>query len=210
MDDTVVWATAEDLPKLRHAALEILDSLKLRLKNGGEWNRCEQGLPFLGFVIYPDRLRLGRQGRRRLRRKFRACEREWRDGTIDEATLEARTTALFAHARHADDLAWRRTVLEFSIYDVQPGETQEPRPRPAGRVLEQQGQELPLGHPQQEQGREPQQEPRLPSVSRSRHGESEQQFAPPDDAPSRACRDLRRDESSDKTSADGDVAGEQQ
>jgi retron-type reverse transcriptase len=201
MDDVVVWGTPATLRILRAAAREILATLGLHLKHGGEWNRCERGIPFLGFVIYPDRLRLGRQGRRRLRRKTRQLERAWQNEEISEQELQARGTSLFAHALWGDDVAWRRVVVSRGRYESTEGETLEPRSRDPRRLLEQFRQELPVGDPQQEEARQPQQEPGLPCLSGSRHGDKEQQLKPPDDAPSRSHPHHGWDEPAGKTSA---------
>lgn len=154
MDDVVIWGTSEVIEILREKAVSILATLGLTLKHGGEWNRCERGIPFLGFVIYPDRLRLGRQGRKRLRRKTTAVEKRWETGEISEAELQSTGASLFAHAQTGSDSAWRRAVLAFGRYDP-PGETQESRSRHARRLLEQHSQELPFCDSQQEEAGQP-------------------------------------------------------
>jgi hypothetical protein len=111
MDDIVIWGSQMQLSQIRSLALHCSAELKLEIKHGGEWNRCHQGLPFLGFIVYPDRIRLGRQARRRFRRKFRHLRRFARTGQISEAELQARLTSLFAHVETGDDLAWRKAVL---------------------------------------------------------------------------------------------------
>jgi len=191
MDDVIVWGNRDDLARLRHRAHAELTALGLEMKRGGEWNRCADGVPFLGFVVYPDRLRLGREGRKRLRRKFSALEKQRLVGQVNVAEASQRATSLLAHARLSDDVAWRRIVLGFHHF----GEAQEPQPRPARRLLEQHRQELPLGVSQQEEARQPQQEQRLPSLRVPRHGDA----ASPDDAPSRALPPVGRDKSTGKT-----------
>lgn len=207
MDDIVIWGDRATLGRLRPVARDALARLGLEMKHGGEWNRCGQGVPFLGFVVYPDRLRLGRQGRQRLRRNLRGLEEAWREGTISESERQARATSLFAHARCGNDLAWRRMAIERSGADNEDaddfafGEALEPQPRQSRRLLEQHRQELPLGDPQQEEARQPQQEPGLPCLSGSRHGGS----VPPDDAPSRATPASGAAEATDKPPASPDI-----
>lgn len=196
MDDAVVWAPRDDLPMLRDTAVAALDRLGLELKHGGEWNRCSQGVPFLGFVLYPDRMRLNRAGRKRLRRKFRGLERARQVGHVENLT--ARAEALFAHARSSDDLAWRQAVL--AIHDFGEGQG----PRPARRLVEQRRQELPLGVSQQEQAGQPQQEQRIPAGFGPRHGEA---VPSPDDASSRAPRHERWAETTGKTPPRPETAG---
>ena len=204
MDDIVVWGDREVLGRVRSAAVDALASLGLELKHGGEWNRCNRGVPFLGFVVYPDRIRVGRPGRQRLRRKVRALEREWSKGAIHEGELQARGTSLFAHVATGDDTAWRRAVLLRGRIDVE-GEAQEPRSRHPRRLLEQRRQELPLGVSQQERAWQPQQEPGLSCLCGSRHEDGGQGPASPDDVPSRSGPVVGADEPSGKPSAGVDI-----
>jgi hypothetical protein len=147
MDDFLCFGAADELRGLRDDAAAVLEGLGLQIKQGGVLNRCEVGVPWLGFVLYPDRLRLNRLGRRRLRRRLKDLERGWERGTVDDGALQARSEALFAHARTGDDLAWRRMVSRFSRF----GETQGPQPRDPRRHVEQLREELPLGVSQQEE-----------------------------------------------------------
>lgn len=149
MDDFLCFGPPEELRALRDGSEAILAGLGLRLKHGGLLNRCELGVPWLGFVVYPDRVRLNRPGRRRLRRRLKDLERGWERGGVEDAALQARSEALFAHAKAGDDLAWRRMVARFSRF----GETQGPQPRDPRRFLEQHRQEVPLGVSQQEEAR---------------------------------------------------------
>ncbi|MBK6938897.1 MAG: RNA-directed DNA polymerase [Planctomycetes bacterium] len=191
MDDMLVFDT---LDRLRTVRLEIearLADMDLSIKHGGVLNRCELGVPWLGFTLYPTRTRLDARGRRRLRRRWGTAERAHARGTLTERELQDRTTSMFAHASRADDRAWRSVVLSFSRLVLSGSrEAQErPEPRHARRLLEQLGQELPLGDPEQEEALEPQYESGLPSLSAPRHGGAE---VPPDDAPSGAPRSLDR------------------
>ncbi|MCP5520956.1 MAG: group II intron reverse transcriptase domain-containing protein [Verrucomicrobiales bacterium] len=141
-------------------------------EQGGVINHAAQGVPWLGFTIYPDRIRLNSPGRRRLRRRLRQLE----TADLPPLELQSRATSLFAHACQADDVAWRRVVCQFSRF----GDTPGPEPRDPRRLLEQHGQEVPLRLPQQEASAQPQQEPRFPgSVGVPRH---EGEASPPDDA----------------------------
>ena len=204
MDDAVVWGTGESLAKIRQTAKIILDSLQLAMKNGGEWNRCERGLPFLGFIVYPDRLRLGKPGRRRLRHKQREMEKALAGRRIGEYELQQRGTALFAHACYGDDVGWRCEINRLSHYEQSTatvGEALEPSSRNPGRFLEQFRQELPLRNPQQEHAGQPQQESGLSCLSGSRHGGT----LPPDVALSRSRSVTDRDETTSKSPADPEI-----
>lgn len=146
MDDMLFLDDPGRLKSHRESLAFLLEGLGLEIKNHGILNRCELGVPYLGFVIYPDRTRLNRPGRARLRRRMKSSEREYALGKIDEAELQAKGSALFAHAQYSDDVAWRRTILKFSRYR----EVQEPQTRDAGRLVEQHREQVPLGLSQQE------------------------------------------------------------
>jgi retron-type reverse transcriptase len=111
MDDIVVWQDEPLLSDVRAYATGVLGDLRLEMKHGGEWNRALRGIPFLGFVIYPDRIRLGRMARRRLGRKYASARRDFQDGGLTESQFQETCTALFAHAEFGDDLAWRQSLL---------------------------------------------------------------------------------------------------
>ena len=69
--------------------------LGLQIKNGGILNRATLGVPYLGFVLYPDRIRLNRLGRRRLRRRCTTSSTAWAHGPGARAGIAgARRSAL--------------------------------------------------------------------------------------------------------------------
>jgi len=196
MDDVVFWGNRTSLGTVRSAARTILADLGLAMKHDGEWNRCERGVPFLGFVLYPGRVRLNAKGRCRLRRRLVALEGAWKAGNVSDSELQTRVASMFAHAAHGDDLAWRRDLVARSRYAVGDGVQHGPETdgtfsrgresRDSRRLVDQLGEELPVVQPQQELARQPQQEPGLQeglsSLSRPRHD-----GAPPtDDAASRS------------------------
>jgi hypothetical protein len=203
MDDFLLLGDHAAMRRAQRETAEMLASLGLRVKQDGVLNRATCGAPFLGFVVYPDRIRLSRAGRHRLRRKLRAAERSWRNGRLSEAGLSAVGTALWAHASHGDDVAWRREVCRF-FHD---GETQDAAPCSAGRLVDESSRARPCGVPQQEQAGEPEQEQRFPAGAGPRHGGA----APPAvDAFSRASAcDHARDETMGKSPADTDPGPQQ-
>jgi hypothetical protein len=198
MDDVVLWGERETLDRLRRRAAEGLAELGLRMKHGGEWNEAVRGIPFLGFVIYPDRIRTGKEARRRLRRKLGGLERDALAGRIGERELHDRGGAHFAHVLSADDAKWRAEVIRLSPWNKAFGETLEPASCDPGRLLEQRRQELPFRAAQQEQAWQSQSQPGLPGLSGSRHGRS---VVPPDDAFSRSPAWKGGDEATEKPPA---------
>jgi hypothetical protein len=68
------------------------------------------GVPWLGWRVFPGLVRLDRVGRLRLCRKPRAAARRAASAGDDEAE-EARAASVVGHARVGDTLALRRRVL---------------------------------------------------------------------------------------------------
>jgi len=199
MDDMIFLGSRSQLRVLRAEVYGVLDGMALKVKGAGVLNSCSLGVPFLGFTVYPDRIRLDRRGRRRLRRKWSNTRRRFSRGDIGENDLQAQGSSLFAHASLGDDLSWRRMVAKFDAF----GEAQETdAPRVARRLVEQHREELPLRLPQQEQGGQSQQEQRLPGWSVSRHGDV---VPSPDVVPSCAPDDESGDETMRKSAPAADI-----
>jgi RNA-directed DNA polymerase len=141
MDDMIVWGGRGELLDVRETVVQWLADRGLEPKHGGELHRADTGAPWLGFVVYPGRVRLSAAARRRLARRTKAVRR-----IEDETERRSRLTAQFAWAGQADDLAWRRAMLrrqgEF-------GEVQGQRAGAPRRLVEQPGGQRHLGLPQQ-------------------------------------------------------------
>jgi len=117
---------------------------------------------FLGYELLPDRRRLPEDNVRRFRNKLRGLRDRWRTRSVGRDEVERRVGAWMAHAAHADSWRLRRAIFAGGWFEpAGPG-------RPPGvagssrRFLEQQSEESPVGQPQQEQHRQPEQQQRLP------------------------------------------------
>jgi hypothetical protein len=112
MDDMGLWTA--DAARARGARDRLREFASSRL--GLEFktaysNRTAHGMDFLGHRVFPNRLGLNRASRRRYRRKLQRLQADWENGTLDEATAQARATALTAFTSHAQCLDWRRQVV---------------------------------------------------------------------------------------------------
>jgi len=212
MDDSLVFGSREQLEDVRTTAHAVLGELGLTLKHGGEWNRAERGIPFLGFVLYPDRLRVNRQGRRRYRRKLRALRCGLEHARLSDHQAQERLGALVAHVATADDRAWRSMVHSFYDFDavhaVPKGDTPEPRARDARRCLEQQPRQLPLGLSQQEFPWQQEPQPGLPRGLVPRHDDGRRKAPSTDGACSCSGRLQATDEASRKPPPGPDILAE--
>ncbi len=76
MDDMLVWGASRG--ELRETLMRIrtylCDELLLHLKDATEIKPCAAGVNFLGFRVFPGRIRLGRRARRRFAEKLRQYE----------------------------------------------------------------------------------------------------------------------------------------
>jgi len=82
MDDFLLFADEPSRLKEQLAHLEefLAARLKLTLKDNVQLNRSARGIPFLGYRVYPGRLRLAPAARRRLAGKLKLNEKLFRAG----------------------------------------------------------------------------------------------------------------------------------
>ncbi|AHF04319.1 RNA-directed DNA polymerase [Marichromatium purpuratum 984] len=118
MDDLLLFAP--DKPSLHLLLAEIrqflAERLHLELKDAATLVApVSEGIPFLGFRIYPRTIRLNQRTRRRFRRQVRTLEAAASQGRIDESELANRAACLFAHVSQADAYRLRRRVSDASI-----------------------------------------------------------------------------------------------
>lgn len=113
MDDFVLWANSrEELRTWRNQLVSFLhEELRLEVKEP-VINRSYVGLPFLGFRVYPGRLRLSHRGRYRFRRKCRKYMNYYRTGVWTEETLAEHLSPLFSFVELAESFAFRRRVCK--------------------------------------------------------------------------------------------------
>jgi RNA-directed DNA polymerase len=160
MDDFVVWGeSGGELRALCGRARDFLaDELKLELKHTAAINRTAFGMDFLGYRLFPGRVRLARRSKVRFMRKFRRYEAAQRCGRWGELKLQQRVQALLAFILPADSGAFRRHNLErFGVA------AKRLEPRESRRQLEQQRDQLPDGVSQQRQpGQQQQRQHRVP------------------------------------------------
>lgn len=147
MDDMLFIGTRSAMQEAQHQMGQFLESFGLSVKGQGQLNRCDLGVPYLGFTVYANRIRLNSQGRKRVRQRTRQFERSFEKGLISESELQQRVGSMFAHAKYSDDIRWRRTLCQNTLQEG----SQEPGV--AWRVVQEHGQQVPLGVSQQEQGR---------------------------------------------------------
>jgi hypothetical protein len=112
MDDMVLWS--QDKQVLLNAQRAIEDYIEAKLKlslKPMQLNRVEQGLPFLGYWLFPYHVRLLRKSKLRFIKKLQIvydakATRQWED-----AVCQRKVLPLLAFIGHADSDALRKNVI---------------------------------------------------------------------------------------------------
>ena len=117
VDDFLLFA--DDKPTLwawRRAIIDYLAGLRLTLHEA----RCHpqpvtEGIPFLGFVIYPDHRLLKRRKGIAYRRRLRVLVGDYRARRIPLARVTASVQGWVNHARYADTYGLRKALLRQAL-----------------------------------------------------------------------------------------------
>lgn len=111
MDDMVLWHNDKEvlLEAGRRFQQYIETGLGLALKPFC-LNKNTKGLPFLGYLLYPDTIRLAQRSRKRYIQKFRKYEHQVQEGVWTQKEHQLHITPLTAFTMHADSRAFRQKV----------------------------------------------------------------------------------------------------
>lgn len=113
-DKAILWGW-------RNAVVERLAALRLTVHPGVQPRPVEEGIPFLGFTVYPDRRRRKRRKGVQFQRKLRGLVRVWEAGELDAGALAASLSGWVNHARYGNTVGLRKAVLHrvpesFALY----------------------------------------------------------------------------------------------
>ncbi len=112
VDDCLFFA--DDKPTLwawRDAIVERLARFRLTIHPGTHPRPVTEGVPFLGFVVYPDRRRLKRRKGVYFRQRFRELVQRYAEAeiTLDQLTASAQGWA--NHTRYGNTVGLRKAVF---------------------------------------------------------------------------------------------------
>jgi hypothetical protein len=114
VDDFVLFA--DDKPTLREwrsALIEFLAGLRLTIHEETAYARpVAEGLPFLGFIVFPDHRRLKPRRGYAFRRRLGGLLTQYAAGQIAAGKISATVRGWTAHAAHGDTWGLRRAVLK--------------------------------------------------------------------------------------------------
>jgi hypothetical protein len=113
VDDFALFSDSKsELWGWKSAIIERLSQLRLTLHTeSAQVTPCTHGIPWLGFVVYPDHRRIKGRNVREFSRRL--CGR-WRDycaGRISFGEFDATVQGWINHVRYADSWGLRRRVL---------------------------------------------------------------------------------------------------
>jgi RNA-directed DNA polymerase len=116
VDDFLLFGgDKKQLMQWRNAIIKRLERFRLTIHAGSAYPRpVTEGIPFLGFRIFPDHRRLKQRKGFAYRRKLRHLLR-----TVDEKTVYASLQGWINHVRYADTFHLRQSMLkEFELLYV--------------------------------------------------------------------------------------------
>ncbi len=112
-DDFVVFGEdREHLLVVREKIRHFLCRLRLTLhERKSVVYRTRDGVPFLGFLVFPTHRRLLRKSVVRAARRLRELAELYADGLVSASEVRQRVMAWLGHARHGDTWGLRRQLL---------------------------------------------------------------------------------------------------
>jgi len=113
MDDMILWS--ENKEKLLEYGYEFSsyarDELQLTLKPFC-LNRTNKGCPFLGFLLYPDRINLALRSRTRFIKKIRMYDLNLKSKIWSETEYQNHVLPLLSFVKHANSIEFRKQILK--------------------------------------------------------------------------------------------------
>lgn len=112
MDDLVLWHDEKaQLIAWRDAVQNYVETDLCCALKPDTLNRCVNGLPFLGYHVFPHHRRLLQKSKQRFIRKLIRIETAFHSDVWSEEKCRRRALPLIAFARHADTGKFRNDVL---------------------------------------------------------------------------------------------------
>lgn len=112
MDDMVLWHPDKAALQQAHDDIRYFVEIKLRSELKPEaLNRSANGLPFLGYHIFPHHVRLLQKSKQRFIKKLRFVDENYHSGAWSEARCRRHALPLLAFANHADARNLKENLL---------------------------------------------------------------------------------------------------
>ncbi|MCP4358204.1 MAG: RNA-dependent DNA polymerase [Chloroflexi bacterium] len=112
VDDFLLFADEkETLWAWKEAIVTRLADLRLTIHPGAQPRPVTEGIPFLGFHIFPNRVRLKQRNGMQYQRKFRQMLAQYADGEIELDEVTASVRGWVNHARWGNTVGLRKGIL---------------------------------------------------------------------------------------------------
>jgi len=114
MDDMVIWANDKDLLLQIGSDFQkfIAEELLLQLKPFC-LNSTDKGLPFCGYLIFPQKILLNQNSRKRFKTKLIKYTSKLNKEEWNQHEYQSHVLPLIAYAKHADTFGMRKKCNEF-------------------------------------------------------------------------------------------------
>lgn len=114
VDDFALFADSkQQLWRWREQITTFLAGLRLTIhENSAQVNQADDGIPWLGFVVYPTHRKLKRRNVVHFQQRLANNITLYRQGSITFAELDASVQGWINHVRYADTWGLRNTVFE--------------------------------------------------------------------------------------------------
>ena len=114
MDDMVIWANDKQLLLQTGKMFQkyIVEELLLQLKPFC-LNSSDKGLPFCGYLIFPEKVRLKQNSRKRFKTKLIKYTHKLKTGEWNQNEYQRHVLPLIAFAKHADTFKMREKYNEL-------------------------------------------------------------------------------------------------
>ncbi len=116
MDDIVFWDREKKMLLEIGKNFEVFSKVYLRLSLKPYClNDVKRGLPFLGYLIFPDKILLAQRSKKRYAKKLNGLQQEYESGIINEHEYQTRLNSLISFTEHANALGFRKKVMQQTI-----------------------------------------------------------------------------------------------
>jgi RNA-directed DNA polymerase len=112
VDDFLLFSDDKEmLWKWLKAIVKRLEGLRLTIHESAHPRPVTEGIPFLGFIVFPERRRLKRRKGIHFQRKMRAMIANYRKGEIPLSDVTASIQGWINHVRYGNTVGLRKAVL---------------------------------------------------------------------------------------------------
>jgi len=131
VDDFALFSDSRrELWAWKQAIIERLAQMRLTIhETEAQVTPTEIGIPWLGFIVYPDHRRLKRRNAVNFRRRLEHTIDLYEAGQITFAELDASVQGWINHVRYADTWGLRRHIFESHPVRLHPEPEKPPLPR---------------------------------------------------------------------------------